>query len=209
MTENQQTELCPGLNVSRETIGRLDEFEALVRKWTKGINLVSKSSLDDLWTRHIVDSAQLYLLAPPEWRVWADIGSGGGFPGIVIAILALELKPEATITLVESDQRKATFLRTASRLLGLRTNVVSDRIENISPLGVDVLSARALSSLTQLIEMAKPHLDPQGTAIFPKGETVQSEIDAAQTAWSFDLTQTASITHPNAWILTIKGITGA
>ncbi len=209
MTKGQQTELCPGLNVSRETITRLDEFEALVRKWTKGINLVSKASLDDFWTRHIVDSAQLYLLAPPDWRVWADIGSGGGFPGIVIAILALELKPEATITLVESDQRKATFLRTASRLLRLRTNVVSDRIENISPLGVDVLSARALSSLTQLIEMAKPHLDPQGIAIFPKGETVQSEIDAAYSAWSFALTQTASITHPNAWILTIKGITGA
>jgi len=201
-------EILPDMDVSRETMERLSTFSDLVTKWTQRINLISSASTADIWTRHIVDSAQLFPLAGP-FRHWLDVGSGGGFPGIVIAILAAEKSPVSKVTLVESDQRKATFLRTASREIGLAANVLTDRIESIPSLDADVFSARALGSLDSLLGHAHLHLTPGGIALLPKGRNANAEIAAAQANWAFELARCPSITDPEAAILRIKGIARA
>ncbi|MCL4170695.1 UNVERIFIED_CONTAM: hypothetical protein GTU68_049362, partial [Idotea baltica] len=135
------------LNVSRETFAALQAYAALLEKWNPKINLVSKSSLQDLWNRHILDSAQLFSLVQHPHNTWADLGSGGGFPGLVIAIMALESGSPDQVILIESDTRKAAFLRTVIRELGLRASVINKRIEQVDPLDADVISARALADL--------------------------------------------------------------
>ena len=134
----------PGVDVSRETVQTLLDFEMLVRKWTTAINLVSKSTVSEIWQRHISDSAQIFQYLPAGAKNWLDLGSGGGFPGIVVSILARELAPGLRVTLVESDRRKATFLRQAAQQFGLDVVVLDKRIESIPPQAADVLSARAL-----------------------------------------------------------------
>ncbi|MCT8158576.1 16S rRNA (guanine(527)-N(7))-methyltransferase RsmG [Pseudoruegeria sp. SHC-113] len=193
-------------DVSRETLERLKTYAALLEKWNPAINLVAKSTLKDLWTRHFVDSAQIYDLAPNGFAHWADLGSGGGFPGMVCAILALEKAPEARFTLVESDQRKSAFLRTVARETGANVDVLASRIEKTQPLCVDVLSARALASLDVLLEFAELHLKPSGRAIFPKGESYQQEISEAKARWHFSAETIPSITDGKAVILAIGGI---
>lgn len=194
-----------GLNVSRETTDLLTQFSELVERWTVRINLISKASVDGIWERHVADSAQLFELAP-EFEHWVDLGSGGGFPGIVIAIIAKEARPEARITLVESDLRKATFLRTAIRELGLNAKVIADRIEELPPLGADVLSARALADLTSLLKFTDLHLAKSGTAIFPKGLNWRKEDEAARQLWSYSLDPVKSKTSAEAAILLIKDV---
>lgn len=195
-----------GLSVSRETFGKLQAFEALVRKWTPAINLVSKSSVQDLWDRHIVDSAQLFTACPPDARIWVDLGSGGGFPGLVVAILAQEAKPELRVTLVESDLRKATFLRQAAASLQIDVAVLAERAESLRPLSADIISARALTSLKGLLDLANRHLKPQGVAIFPKGAKAASELAEARASWAFDVDSTPSLSEANASILVIRNI---
>lgn len=194
-----------GLNVSRETLERLNDFSALVEKWTQKINLISKASIPQIWDRHIVDSAQIYGIAP-AFQTWVDLGSGGGFPGIVVAILAAEHQPNAAITLVESDQRKCAFLRTAIRELSLNATVHSKRIESLDPLGADVLSARALADLDVLLSFCARHLDFKGTALFPKGENWKKEHETAQERWSYQCEAITSITNPAAAVLKIEEI---
>lgn len=196
-----------GINVSRETIERLEAFEALTRKWNPSINLVARSTLGDLWVRHIVDSAQLFQYAPPNPAHWVDIGSGGGFPGIVMAAMAKELTPDTRFTLIESDQRKATFLRTAARELSLDVKVLADRVENVPPQQADVMSARALSALDALFPLISGHISETTTSIFPKGKTFSDEIKQAKQNWHFDLASHISITEPDARILVVKEIT--
>ncbi|MDG1862426.1 MAG: 16S rRNA (guanine(527)-N(7))-methyltransferase RsmG [Yoonia sp.] len=198
--------LLAGVDVSRETMERLERFAALTRKWNPSINLVAKSTIPDLWDRHIVDSVQLYPLAPARPRHWLDIGSGGGFPGIIMAAISAEKSPETRFTFIESDQRKSTFLRTAARELGLRVNVIASRIEETEPQSADVVSARALSALTDLLPLISLHLAPDGTAILPKGKTHQQEIDVAKKVWSFDVASHQSMTDEQARILVVKGI---
>ncbi len=198
--------LLAGVDVSRETMERLERFAALTRKWNPSINLVAKSTIPDLWDRHIVDSVQLYPLAPARPRHWLDIGSGGGFPGIIMAAISVEKSPETKFTFIESDQRKSTFLRTAARELGLRVNVIASRIEETEPQSADVVSARALSALTDLLPLISLHLAPDGTAILPKGKTHQQEIDVAKKVWSFDVASHQSMTDEQARILVVKGI---
>ncbi len=198
-----------GHDVSRETEGRLTAFAALVAQWTPHINLIAASTLPEIGPRHIADSAQLAGLAPPGWTHWADLGSGGGFPGIVIAILAAQTAPSARVTLVESDQRKAAFLRTAIRTLGLTATVHCARAEALPPLAADVLSARALAPLPQLIPLALRHLAPTGTALFPKGRRAAEEIAAARASWRFTLLSHPSQTDPEARILHLNEIAHA
>ncbi|WP_458792108.1 16S rRNA (guanine(527)-N(7))-methyltransferase RsmG [Yoonia sp. MH D7] len=195
-----------GMDVSRETIERLELFEALTKKWNPTINLVARSTLDDLWERHIVDSAQLFQYAPSLLKHWVDVGSGGGFPGIVIAAMAKELSPATRITMIESDQRKSTFLRTASRELSLDVTVLADRIEDVAPQSADVVSARALSNLDDLFALIQKHMTPLACAILPKGRTFESEISQAEKNWRFDLSAHASMTEPDARILVVKDI---
>ena len=195
------------VHVSRETADRLSRFAALVARWTPHINLIAPSTVPEIESRHIRDSAQLLSFAPPGWTHWADLGSGGGFPGIVIAILADELHPGARVALVDSDQRKAAFLQSAIRDLGLRARVLTGRAETLPPLGADVLSARALAPLPQLLPLAARHLAPGGRALFPKGRRAQEEITAARAAWHFNLATHPSSTDPDARILQIEGVT--
>ncbi|MCX7558250.1 16S rRNA (guanine(527)-N(7))-methyltransferase RsmG [Sulfitobacter sp. F26204] len=194
-----------GLNVSRETLQELEAFAMLVEKWTAKINLVSKQSLADLWDRHILDSAQLFELAPQAGH-WVDLGSGGGFPAIVVALLSKGAGADQQFTLVESDQRKATFLRTAIRELGLRATVISERIEKVEPLAADVLTARALAGLSTLCDFADRHLDPEGVALFLKGGQWQQEDKSAREMWSYSCEAVKSKSHPDAAILKIKDI---
>lgn len=196
-------------DVSRETYDDLVKFGDLVRKWTSKINLIASSTLDDLWNRHIVDSAQLYQFVPKSFDSWVDIGSGGGFPGVIMAIYAKTHQPSATFTLIESDQRKATFLRTASRELALNMTVVAERIEAATPVKADIVSARALTTLSTLLPLAKRHLKPTGLCLLHKGRRVQDEIAEARKTWQFDLEERPSITDPDARLLAIQRISRA
>ena len=143
--------IVAGVNVSRETKANLRKYADLLVKWNQKINLISASTVADLWSRHIVDSAQIYNLCPDAQGIWADFGSGGGFPGLVVAIIAKELNPDLKVVLVESDQRKATFLRTIIRETVLSATVKTERIETLMPIGADVVSARALAELSELL----------------------------------------------------------
>lgn len=194
------------LGVSRETIERLEHLVGLMKKWNPAINLVSNTTLEDAWSRHILDSAQIYALAPQSTRHWADLGSGGGMPGLVIACIAAELDPGMRMTLVESDQRKATFLRQASQQLGLDTQIVAERIEKLVPLRADVLSARALAPLDVLCGFAMRHLGIDGVALFPKGANHAIEIEEARRNWTMTLECVPSKTDRSAVILKVKGL---
>lgn len=198
MTEKRQIE-----NVSRETIERLMVFEGLVQKWTKKINLVSSGDAPQVWERHIVDSVQVFHAALNE-GTWLDIGSGGGFPGAVAAILAKEHAKDQQFTLVDSDQRKCAFLRTVSRELDLNMKVQAARVEELAPHGAEVLSARALDDLKSLLFHAERHLSPNGVALFPKGASWKQEHEEAQLQWSYNLEVLQSATNPDATILKIK-----
>jgi 16S rRNA (guanine527-N7)-methyltransferase len=190
-------------DVSRETFERLEAYVALIEKWNPKINLVSKSSLPEIWDRHIWDSAQIFDIAV-EGSVWADFGSGGGLPGIVLAIFAKELRPDMQFYLVESDQRKCAFLRNAVREIGLNVKVHAERIEVLDPIGASVISARALTDLNGLLEFVERHSAKNGVAILPKGETWEKEILQAQENWSFEYEEITSKTNNNAAILKIK-----
>lgn len=194
------------LNVSRETTGRLERYVALIKKWNPKINLISKSSMSELWNRHIMDSAQLFGLYPKGIKQCVDLGSGGGFPGLVISILAAEKMPDVEVTLVESDLRKSAFLRTVAQDCALNTIICADRIEDIDPLGVDVLSARALAPLPKLLEYAQRHLAKNGKAIFPKGATYETELTESLERWRFSVQKQPSVTDPNSVILCIGDI---
>lgn len=194
------------LDVSRETMARLEIYAALLRKWSPRINLVAKSTLDDLWTRHFADSAQLYRLAPHPAQHWADLGSGGGFPGLVIALMSMDGGSPSRTTLVESDARKCAFLRTVIRETEAPATVVNGRLEEIEPLNADVLSARALADLPRLLNYAKRHLANGGTAIFPKGENWQKELSEAQSKWNFSHRLAKSETEDGPVILSITGV---
>ncbi|MEZ8015670.1 MAG: 16S rRNA (guanine(527)-N(7))-methyltransferase RsmG [Ascidiaceihabitans sp.] len=190
-------------DVSRETFERLEAYVALIEKWNPKINLVSKSSLPEIWDRHIWDSAQIFDIAV-EGSVWADFGSGGGLPGIVLAIFAKELRPDMQFYLVESDQRKCAFLRNAVREIGLNVKVHAERIEVLDPIGASVISARALTDLNGLLEFVERHSAKNGVAILPKGETWEKEILQAQENWSFEYEEITSKTNNDAAILKIK-----
>ncbi|MFT3690719.1 16S rRNA (guanine(527)-N(7))-methyltransferase RsmG [Paenirhodobacter sp.] len=196
---------CQQMDVSRETLLRLETFEAILTKWNGAINLVSASSLQQIWTRHFLDSAQIFTLCPKAARVWVDIGSGGGLPGLVVAALAKESLPDLRVTLIESDTRKAAFLAAAARAMDVDVTIHAKRIEAVVPQNADVLSARALAPLSVLLEYAERHLSGDGICIFPKGAHWQDEITAAHAAWRFNYTAQPSLTEDNAVVLEIMG----
>lgn len=193
-----------GADVSRETMAKLEDFSLLLAKWTQRINLIARGSVPDIWDRHICDSAQLFGHAPRNARHWVDLGSGGGLPALVCAVLALEHMPECRFTLVESDQRKASFLMTAARELGLTCRIEAARAEHIAPQGADIVSARALAPLRELLPLVQRHLASDGVALLPKGKNHTAELAAARAEWHFDLTVSASRTDPAARLLILK-----
>lgn len=196
-------------DVSRETIEALHHYGALIAKWNSTINLVSPRSLTALWSRHFCDSAQLYSCARESGGRWGDLGSGGGFPGLVVAILAREHGMKWSVTLVEADQRKAAFLRTVARELTLEVRVVTDRIERLAPLRADVLSARALAPLPVLLGYVGRHLAVGGRAYLLKGANHLREVEAARREWRFDLEVISSRTDPAAAILSVGDVSHA
>jgi 16S rRNA (guanine527-N7)-methyltransferase len=173
------------------TRARLESLVALVRKWNPAINLVAPSTLADAWNRHIIDSARLADLVPAPAH-WADLGSGAGFPGLVIAILLAEHSPATRVTLVESDGRKVAFLHSAAQATGVTVDIRNARIETLAPLNAQVVSARALAPLDRLLPLAYRHLAPGGTCLLPKGARVAEELASVSGTWSFDL-----VRHPS------------
>ncbi len=197
------------LNVSRETQASLGELLTLVLKWSKRINLVSSGSAAEAWTRHVLDSAQLWVVAGVKDGLWLDVGSGGGFPGLVIAVLAREMAPGLRLCLVESDQRKCVFLREAARQLDLKVDVRAGRIEGLDCLAPMVLTARALAPLDTLLGYAKRQLEDGGLAIFPKGKSYADEVALAERNWRFDCQVIESMTDTNSVVLKIENIRNA
>lgn len=193
------------MGVSRETLERFEIYERLLLKWNSKINLVASSTLNKIWTRHFEDSAQLVRISKPSDQ-WVDLGSGAGFPGMAVAILLAELHPATKVVLVESDQRKSSFLRAVKRETGVKTEVLVSRIEALPPLNTDIVSARALAPLAKLLEYAKIHLSSEGHALFPKGATSEKEIEEALVHWEFDCERYKSSTVSNSVILKIGGI---
>jgi 16S rRNA (guanine527-N7)-methyltransferase len=194
------------LNVSRETYERLEVYVALLEKWTPKINLISKATIPDIWTRHISDSVQVYRHGPQEFTSWLDLGSGGGMPGLIVAILAAQVSPDSVVTLVESDGRKAAFLRTVLRETGIPGQVLCGRIEALPPQKADVVSARALADLSTLLDYTARHLKLGGVALFSKGVTWQNEVEIARREWSFNFEALKSATEEGSVILKIGEI---
>ena len=194
-------------DVSRETAARLAAFSQIFARWASAVNLVAASTRGDLDTRHIADSLQIAQFAPESARSWVDFGTGGGFPGLIIAALQADTHPNRTFTLIESDQRKCTFLREAARAMAIHVKVVTARIEDLPSLQADVISARALAPLELLCDYAQRHLAPQGIALFMKGEGYAKEVAIAkQAGWTFDLQYKASVTHPGSVIIIMQNI---
>lgn len=193
-------------DVSRETIEKLEIYAGLLRKWTKHINLVSPGTVEVLWERHFTDSAQILTIAPEESKKWVDLGSGGGFPGAVVALMAPASRPDLEMTLIESDQRKATFLRTVARETDTKLCVLAERAESAKPSSADVVSARALAPLETLLVYVSRHIGENGIALLPKGVGASSEVEVARKTWSFSCESIPSMTDQQAAILKIGDI---
>lgn len=194
------------LNVSRETFQRLEVFVALLEKWTPNINLISRATIPEIWSRHIRDSIQVYRYGPKSFESWVDLGSGGGMPGLIVAILAAEKATQPMVSLVESDGRKAAFLRTALRETGVAGQVFPERIENLPAQNADVVSARALADLSTLLGYAQRHMKSGGIALLSKGATWENEVEIARSEWSFNLDALKSETEEGSVILRIGDI---
>lgn len=186
----------------RGTLDKLIDLSALVRKWNPKINLIAKSTEPDLWHRHIVDSLQILTNAEHSAR-WVDIGAGGGFPGLVVAIA----RPETEVILIESDQRKCAFLTVAKQQLQLaNVTIRAERIEDSAPASADTVSARALAALEKLLPLVARHMTETSRAVLMKGESVEQEITDAARHWDFQVTRQPSITDPNATILVLRNL---
>ena len=196
-----QRDFQAAFGVSRETLGRLDAYAALLAKWNPAINLVAKSTLADAWGRHFADSAQLFPLLPAGARVLVDLGSGAGFPGLVLAILGV---PE--VHLVESDTRKAAFLREVARVTGAPATVHAVRIEAAPALQADVVTARALAELSDLLPWAARFLKPGGACLFPKGRSAAGELTRIGDSWTMRVEEFPSRTDADATVLRLTEI---
>ncbi|WP_407493874.1 16S rRNA (guanine(527)-N(7))-methyltransferase RsmG [Pseudooceanicola sp. MF1-13] len=194
------------MNVSRETKERLKTYEALLKKWNPKINLVAKSTIDDAWTRHIEDSIQVFNLGEVAEGLWLDMGSGGGFPGLVCAIMAHDTKPDLMFQLVDSDQRKCAFLRNTAREVGVQVKVMASRLDDLNPAAATIISARALAPLGALLNLAEKHRTPDTVMLFQKGRSWKDEVEEARKEWRFQHEVIPSKTDPEAVILKIKEV---
>jgi 16S rRNA (guanine527-N7)-methyltransferase len=195
--------------VSRETFERLVAFQQLFLKWNRSINLAAPSTLDDVWGRHILDSAQLARIAP-EAKRWADLGSGGGFPGLVLAFLLVE-RDGASIDLVESNRKKAAFLQAVIGQFGLPARVVARRIDDSYALvsTPEIVTARALAALPALLDLSAPWLTKGSRALFHKGRDYRAEVEESTHRWAFDLVEHPSMTDAHGVILEVTDLRAA
>jgi 16S rRNA (guanine527-N7)-methyltransferase len=190
-----------GINVSRETLQRLEIYAALLVKWQAKINLVGPATLPDLWHRHFLDSAQLLPLLPPTSGVLVDLGSGAGFPGLVLAATT-----DCRVHLLDSDQRKCAFLRQVALDCGIvdRVTIHTKRIEQVTRIAADVVTARACAPLGELLELAEPFIGEKGTGLFLKGAQAEEELTQAQRHWTMRLDRRESISDPAGVILIVR-----
>jgi 16S rRNA (guanine527-N7)-methyltransferase len=195
--------------VSDDTRRRLETYDALLRRWQATINLISPATLSEAWHRHFADSAQLWALRPPAAKTWLDLGSGAGFPGLVLAIMAAETR-ETRFTLVESDSRKAAFLREVARQTGVAVDILCTRIENTethAKVGVaDCVSARALAPLARLVEIAAPYFASPTLGLFLKGRDVAAEIESAARDWEFAYELVPSVTEDSGRVVLLSAL---
>ncbi len=193
-------------DISSDVFSKLEIYHALLLKWQKAINLVSPNSIPQAWHRHFIDSSQLVELIPETAKIYADLGCGAGFPGLVLAIM----RPELEVHLVESDERKCQFMRTVARETGANVQIHTKRIENVSDdFCPDFVTARALSSLENLFEYCLPWAQKNKNLelCFLKGARAEEELEIAKKKYSFDYTSTQSITDSGAQILSIQNLT--
>jgi 16S rRNA (guanine527-N7)-methyltransferase len=187
--------------VSRETLDRLAKYVELLNSWTRRINLVGRNTLGDVWRRHILDAAQLFPLIPREARTLVDLGSGAGLPGLVLSIMGV---PE--VHLIESDGRKAVFLREAVRVTRASAILHAQRIDRVPALAADVVTARALAPLPELLALSERFIDPGTVCLFLKGRMVEEELTEAAKTWHTRLDRQASLTDPSGCILRLEAI---
>lgn len=193
--------------VSRETLARLDRFVALLLERQPQINLIAPSTMPTLWTRHVADSLQLLALAP-QAQVWADLGAGAGFPGLVIAC-ALADSAGAQVHLVESSTKKAAFLREAAQVTGAPAVVHAMQVAEFvkaAPAGIQAVTARAFAPLPELLAAAYPLLIKGAVGVFPKGQAVEAELTEAAKCWKIQATLAVSRTDPKGRIVVVRGL---
>ena len=188
-------------DVSRETLARLTVHLDLLERWQRAINLVGPTTLADPWRRHILDSAQLLAHLPPATASLVDLGSGAGFPGMVLAILGVP-----GVVLIESDRRKAQFLREVARATGTAVTVRAERIEELAGWPADVVTARALAPLPHLLALAERFLAADSICLFLKGHNVQRELTQALKSWHMAREMFPSLSAPTGTVLKLRGV---
>lgn len=194
-------EFALAAGVDAAALDRLGAYADLLRTWQRRINLVGKATLDDLWRRHMLDSAQLKAIIPSHTETLLDLGSGAGFPGLVLAILGVR-----GVHLVESDARKCAFLQEAARITGASVKIHRCRIEALEPFAVDVITARACAPLPKLLDLVEPFLSISTICVFPKGRTAEEELTDLQKNWMIKTSRIRSLTDPFAQILKLEVI---
>ena len=202
----KKTDVIESLNVSRETIDSLSEYEALLFKWNQKINLVSTNTLADLWVRHFLDSGQIVNHVDASGKKWVDMGAGAGFPGLVVALLLRDKGIDCDIILVEKNTKKVFFLNEVIRKLNLNVKVVNNNVDTIEPLNADILTARAFSELKKLIELSVRHRKERGVCLFLKGENYRLELDKTLTYRFFDYDVFDSLSNSSGKIIRVKKI---
>ncbi|MGD9649850.1 MAG: 16S rRNA (guanine(527)-N(7))-methyltransferase RsmG [Dongiaceae bacterium] len=187
------------LNVSRGTLEKFFTYEQLLKKWNSKINLVSASTLDDFWGRHILDSGQLIHHLPPHTRILVDLGSGAGFPGMVLAIMGVQ-----EVHLIETDAKKCAFLENVSRETLTDVIIHQYRIENLKNIEADVITARALADVPTLLNYSKNFVKKDTVGLFLKGEQVESELTAKSDSWQVVIEKIPSISSTTGSVLKVK-----
>lgn len=198
-----QQDQWDALNVSRETLDKLQAYADLLEKWQRRINLVSKSTLPDLWVRHMIDSAQIFPHLPKDCKNLVDIGCGAGFPGMVLAIMGIE-----DVHMVDSDARKMAFVREVSRITATPVTIYNCRIDDMNVTEkFDVVTSRALAPLEKLLGFSDMLMKPEGRSIYLKGRKSEEEIIEAQKSWNFEFQSEVSLSDPEGQLLIIERMT--
>ncbi len=191
--------------ITAEVIERVQIYLDLLLEWRERMNLVGRSTLLDPWRRHILDSVQIFPLLPPGTKMVFDIGSGAGFPGLVLALMA-DATMSPYVKLIESDARKCSFLRQVISATGARASVINVRAENMTRQPAEVVTARAVAPLPKLLEFATPLLGDRTVCLFLKGAKVEDELTQATRTWHMHVTRVASLSEPTGSVLKLQGI---
>jgi 16S rRNA (guanine527-N7)-methyltransferase len=194
------------IDVSRKTYTDLETFQNMVLEWNNKFNLISKSSAEDIWNRHILDSLQLLKFISNKAEKLYDFGSGAGFPGMVLAIATKDIFPNLKVSLMESIRKKTTFLNEVKTKLNLDVDIYNERVENLELTKADIITSRAMASLEKLLNYAYPFCKKETELLFLKGKTWEDEIKTALIKWKFDYESFESITDKDGKILFIKNI---